>query len=34
MICRGFFLEEEGKERVFVSWTRMTSSLRYEDRLE
>jgi hypothetical protein len=34
MIFLGFFLEEEGEERVFVSWTRMTSSLRYEDRLE
>jgi hypothetical protein len=26
-------LEEKGK-RVFISWARMTSSLKYEDRLE
>jgi hypothetical protein len=31
---QGFFLEEEGEERVFVSWTKMASSIRYEDRLE
>jgi hypothetical protein len=27
-------LEEEGKERVFISWTRMTFSVRDEDKLE
>jgi hypothetical protein len=32
--ARGFFLEEEGEERVFFSWTRMTSCIGYEDRLE
>jgi hypothetical protein len=32
--CRGFCSEEEGEERVFVSWTKMTSCIRYEDRLE
>jgi hypothetical protein len=31
---QGFCSEEEGEERVFVSWTRMTSCIRYEDRLE
>jgi hypothetical protein len=34
MTYRGFFSEEEGKERVFVSWTKMASSIGYEDRLE
>jgi hypothetical protein len=33
VICKGFSWNKEGK-RVFVSWTRMTSNLRYEDRLE
>jgi hypothetical protein len=27
-------LEEGGKKRFFVRWTKMTSKLRYEDRLE
>ena len=34
VICRGFCLEEEEKKRVFVNWTRMTSTLKYENRLE